>query len=70
MKLRSIGKLYDKHWLGKLDFQRTFKQFKKISHEIAKAKTKVEYKKYKELQAEQQRLENFKKLEEDFKNLK
>ena len=68
--------MYMKDWIARLDVvislngRELLNHAGKISHEIAKEKSEVEYKKYKELQTEQQRLENFKELEEDFKNLK
>jgi len=42
----------------------------KISHEIAKEKSELEYSKYKEIQKEQQNIHNLKELEEDIKRLK
>jgi hypothetical protein len=42
----------------------------KISHDIAKSKSEIQYKKYKEIQKEEQKLQSFKELEEDIKRLK
>lgn len=42
----------------------------KISHGIAKAKSEIEYNKYKEIVQEEQKLQSFKELEEDIKRLK
>lgn len=68
--------MYMKDWISRLDMILTMNGREllnnagKISHEIAKEKSEIEYKKYKEKQKEIKKVENFKELEEDIKNLK
>lgn len=68
--------MYMKDWILRLDMILTMNGREllnnagKISHEIAKEKSEIEYKKYKEKQKEIKKVENFKELEKDIKNLK
>lgn len=68
--------MYMKDWCERLDMiislngRELLSHAGKISHEIAKAKSELEYNKYKEIQKEQQNIQNIKELEEDIKRLK
>lgn len=68
--------MYMKDWFARLDTiialngRELLSHAGKISHDIAKAKSEIQYKKYKEIQKEEQKLQSFKELEEDIKRLK
>ncbi|MDD2449616.1 MAG: RhuM family protein [Sulfurimonas sp.] len=68
--------MYMKDWAQRLDMvislngRELLTHAGKISHQIAKDKSELEYKKYKEIQKEQQKVESLKELEEDMKRLK
>jgi len=68
--------MYMKDWISRLDMILTMNGREllsnagQISHKIAKEKSEIEYKKYKEKQKEIKKVENFKELEKDIKNLK
>lgn len=68
--------MYMKDWIARLDMvislngRELLTHAGKISHEIAKAKSEIEYNKYKEIVQEEQKLQSFKELEEDIKRLK
>lgn len=68
--------MYMKDWCERLDMiislngRELLSHAGKISHEIAKAKSELEYYKYKEIQKEQQNIQSLKELEEDIKRLK
>lgn len=68
--------MYMKDWCERLDMiislngRELLSHAGKISHEIAKAKSELEYNKYKEIQKAQQNIQNIKELEEDIKRLK
>lgn len=68
--------MYMKDWIARLDAvislngRELLTHAGKISHEIAKAKSELEYDKYKEAQKEQQKIQSIKELEEDIKRLK
>lgn len=68
--------MYMKDWYERLDMiislngRELLSHAGKISHEIAKAKSELEYNKYKEIQKKQQNIQNIKELEEDIKRLK
>lgn len=68
--------MYMKDWCERLDSvislngRELLSHAGKISHEIAKAKSELEYNKYKEIQKTQQNIQNIKELEEDIKRLK
>lgn len=65
-----------KDWIARLDMvislngRELLTHAGKISHEIAKAKSEIEYNRYKEIVQEEQKLQSFKELEEDIKRLK
>lgn len=67
--------MYMKDWIARLDIilslngRELLQNAGKISHEIAKQKSEIEYQKYKEQEKEIKRLESLKELEEDIKNL-
>ena len=68
--------MYMKDWIQRLDVvismngKDLLTHAGKISHQIAKEKSEIEYQKYKELKKEQQKLQSLKELEEDIKRLK
>ena len=68
--------MYMKDWIQRLDVvismngKELLTHAGKISHQIAKEKSEIEYQKYKELKKEQQKLQSLKELEEDIKRLK
>jgi len=68
--------MYMKDWITRLDMvislngRELLTHAGKISHEIAKAKSELEYGKYKDVQKEQQKIQSIKELEEDIKRLK
>jgi len=68
--------MYMKDWIVRLDAvislngRELLSHAGKISHQIAKEKSELEYKKYKELQREQEKFESIKELEEDIKRMK
>jgi hypothetical protein len=68
--------MYMKDWIARLDIilsmngRELLTHAGKISHQIAKEKSELEYQRYKEQQKETQKLESFKELEEDIKRLK
>ena len=65
-----------KDWIARLDVvislngRELLTHAGKISHDIAKAKSEIEYDKYKVLQKKAQKLQSLKELEEDIKRLK
>lgn len=68
--------MYMKDWIARLDAvislngRELLTHAGKISHEMAKAKSELEYQKYKETQKEQEKIQSIKELEEDIKSLK
>lgn len=68
--------MYMEDWIVRLDAvislngRELLSHAGKISHQIAKEKSELEYKKYKELQREQEKFESIKELEEDIKRMK
>lgn len=68
--------MYMKDWIARLDAvislngRELLTHAGKISHEMAKAKSELEYQKYKETQKEQEKVQSIKELEEDIKRLK
>lgn len=68
--------MYMKDWIARLDMvislngRELLSHAGKISHEIAKAKSEIEYNKYKEMEQVEQKLQSFKELEEDIKRLR
>lgn len=68
--------MYMKDWITRLDMivsingRELLTHAGKISHQMAKDKSELEYKRYKEEQKELQKLESIKELEEDIKRLK
>jgi len=68
--------MYMKDWIARLDAvislngRELLTHAGKISHDIAKAKSEIEYDKYKVLQKKAQKLQSLKELEEDIKRLK
>ncbi|MEK6659397.1 MAG: virulence RhuM family protein [Campylobacterota bacterium] len=68
--------MYMRDWIVRLDMvislngRELLTHAGKISHELAKAKSEIEYNKYKEIVQEEQKLQSFKELEEDIKRLK
>jgi len=68
--------MYMKDWIARLDAvismngKELLNHAGKISHQIAKEKSEIEYQKYKELQKQQQKVASLKELEEDIKRLK
>jgi hypothetical protein len=68
--------MYMKDWIARLDMvislngRELLSHAGKISHEIAKAKSEIEYNKYKEMEHVEQKLQSFKELEEDIKRLR
>ena len=67
--------MYMKDWAGRLDMvismndRELLNHAGKISHQMAKDKSELEYKKYKENKIELQKIESLKELEEDIKKL-
>jgi hypothetical protein len=67
--------MYMKDWCARLDAvislngQELLNHAGKISHEMAKAKSELEYQKYKETQKEHEYAQSIKELEEDIKRL-
>lgn len=65
--------MYMKDWIARLDIilslngRELLQNAGKISHEIAKQKSEIEYLKYKENKKELEKIESFKELEEDIK---
>lgn len=68
--------MYMKDWIVRLDAvislngRELLTHAGKISQTNAKAKSELEYDKYKEVQKEQQKIQSIKELEEDIKRLK
>lgn len=68
--------MYMKEWIARLDAvislngRELLSHAGKISHQIAKEKSEIEYNRYKEIEKEQQKIKNLKELEEDIKRLK
>ncbi|MFH0709384.1 MAG: RhuM family protein [Pseudomonadota bacterium] len=68
--------MYMKDWIARLDAvislngRELLTHAGKISHDMAKAKSELEYQKYKETQKEQEKIQSIKELEEDIKRLK
>lgn len=68
--------MYMKDWIARLDAvismngKELLTHAGKISHQIAKEKSELEYQKYKEIQKQQQKAQSLKELEEDIKRLK
>jgi len=68
--------MYMKDWIVRLDAvislngRELLTHAGKISHEIAKAKSELEYDRYKEAQKQEQKIQSIKELEEDIKALK
>ena len=67
--------MYMKDWCERLDMvislngRELLSHAGKISHELAKTKSEIEYNKYKEIQKDEQKLQSLKELEEDIKRL-
>lgn len=67
--------MYMKDWIARLDTvislngRELLTHAGKISHQIAKAKSEIEYNQYKAIQKEEQKLQSLKELEEDIKRL-
>ena len=68
--------MYMKDWIARLDMvislngRELLDHAGKISHQIAKAKSEIEYNKYKGIQKDLQKIQSIKELEEDIKKLK
>ncbi|MFA7501097.1 MAG: RhuM family protein, partial [Sulfurimonas sp.] len=68
--------MYMKDWIARLDMilsingRELLAHAGKISHQIAKERSELEYQKYKEIQKEEQKTQSIKELEEDIKRLK
>ena len=68
--------MYMKDWISRLDIilsmngRELLSHAGKISHNLAKEKSEVEYQKYKEQKKQTQKIESLKELEEDIKRLK
>jgi len=68
--------MYMKDWIQRLDAvismngKELLTNAGKISHQIAKEKSEIEYNKYKELKRQQQKMQSLKELEDDIKRLK
>ncbi|AXX92184.1 cell filamentation protein Fic [Malaciobacter molluscorum LMG 25693] len=68
--------MYMKDWIERLDLilsmngRELLKNAGKISHQMAKEKSELEYKKYKENQKQVEKVQSLKELEEDIKKLK
>ena len=68
--------MYMKDWIARLDAvislngRELLTHAGKISHDMAKAKSELEYQKYKETQKEHEKVQSIKELEEDIKRLK
>lgn len=68
--------MYMKDWISRLDMvislngRELLTHAGKISHEMAKEKSELEYQKYKEIQKTQEKAESLKELEEDIKRLR
>jgi len=68
--------MYMKDWISRLDIvlsmngRELLTSTGKISHQMAKEKSELEYQKYKEQKKQTQKFESFKELEEDIKKLK
>ncbi|KIM13243.1 MAG: toxin Fic [Sulfurovum sp. FS08-3] len=68
--------MYMKDWIARLDMilsingRELLTHAGKISHQIAKERSELEYQKYKEMQKEEQKVQSIKELEEDIKRLK
>ena len=68
--------MYMKDWIQRLDAvismngKELLTNAGKISHQIAKEKSEIEYNKYKELKRQRQKTESLKELEDDIKRLK
>jgi len=67
--------MYMKDWIARLDAvislngRELLTHTGKISHEIAKERSELEYQKYKEIQKEQEKAHSFQELEDDIKRL-
>ncbi len=67
--------MYMKDWCERLDMvislngRELLSHAGKISHELAKTKSEIEYNTYKEIQKDEQKLQSLKELEEDIKRL-
>lgn len=67
--------MYMKDWIARLDMilsingRELLTHAGKISHQIAKERSELEYQKYKEIQKEEQKAQSIKELEEDIKRL-
>jgi len=67
--------MYMKDWIVRLDMilsingRELLTHAGKISHQIAKERSELEYQKYKEIQKEEQKAQSIKELEEDIKRL-
>jgi len=67
--------MYMKDWISRLDMilsingRELLTHAGKISHQIAKERSELEYQKYKEIQKEEQRVQSIKELEDDIKRL-
>lgn len=68
--------MYMKDWVSRLDMilsmngRELLTNAGKISHQIAKEKSELEYQKYKEQEKEIEKIQSIKELEEDIKYLK
>ena len=68
--------MYMKDWIARLDAvislngRELLTHAGKISHEIAKAKSELEYGKYREARGQEQKIDSIQELEEDIKRLK
>jgi hypothetical protein len=67
--------MYMKDWIARLDMilsingRELLTHAGKISHQIAKERSEIEYQKYKEIQKEQEKVQSIKELEDDIKRL-
>ncbi|MEA2051011.1 MAG: virulence RhuM family protein [Campylobacterota bacterium] len=68
--------MYMKDWISRLDVvismngKELLNNAGKISHQLAKEKSELEYQKYKEIKKEEQKAQSIQELEEDIKRLK
>ena len=68
--------MYMKDWIARLDMilsingRELLTHAGKISHQMAKERSELEYQKYKEMKKEEQKVQSIKELEEDIKRLK
>ena len=68
--------MYMKDWIARLDAvislngRNLLTHAGRISHQVAKEKSEIEYQKYKTLQREQEKEQSMRELEEDIKRIK